>query len=108
MPRNKRDVESGLLAKGFILEDDHHHFFVYWTIDGRKTRARTKTSHTKKHKDIGDNLLSQMAQQCKVTRSQFLDLVDCPMDRTRYESVLVERGELPGAGSSQKTDRKVR
>ena len=42
MPRNKRDVESGLLAKGFILEDDHHHFFVYWTIDGRKTRARTK------------------------------------------------------------------
>jgi hypothetical protein len=95
MPRAKRDLEAGLVAKGFIQDDNDHHFFVYWTLDGRKSRARTKTSHTQKRKDIGDNILTQMAQQCKMTKSQFLELVDCPMDRVRYEAVLAERGELP-------------
>ena len=94
MPRNKKSVESALLAKGFQQDNNDHHFFVYFTTDGRKTRARTKTSHTAKMKDIPENLLSQMAKQCKVTRAEFLNLVDCPMDRRRYEEVLTERGEL--------------
>jgi hypothetical protein len=45
-------------------------------------------------KDVPDNLLSQMAVQCKLTRQQFLNLVDCPMSRDGYEAALVERGEL--------------
>lgn len=94
MPRSKKSVESALLTKGFQQDNNDHHFFVYFTQDGRKTRARTKTSHTAKMKDIPDNLLSQMAKQCKVTRAEFLDLVDCPMDRQRYEVVLTERGEV--------------
>ena len=94
MPRNKKSVEAALLAKGFQQDNNDHHFFVYFATDGRKTRARTKTSHTAKMKDIPENLLSQMAKQCKVTRAQFLNLVDCPLDRQGYEEVLIERGEI--------------
>lgn len=94
MPRDKRDVEAGLRNKGFVQDNNDHHFFVYWTLDGRKTRARTKTSHTQRYKDIGDGLLAEMARQCKLTKPQFLSLIDCPMAREQYEAALTERGEL--------------
>jgi len=94
MPRPKREIEAALQAKGFVLADADHHFFVYMTAAGKKTRARTKTSHTSKMKDVPDNLLSAMAKQCKLSKSQFLELVDCPMSRERYERVLTDSGEL--------------
>ncbi len=94
MPREKVVVEAALLAKGFEKREGDHHYFVYVTTDGRKTRAHTKTSHTPKMKDIPDNLLGQMAQQCYLTKPQFLDLVDCPMDRVAFEAALREREML--------------
>ncbi len=94
MPRAKRAIEDALQAKGFMPSEGDHHFFVYIATNGKKTRARTKTSHTAKMKDVPDNLLSEMAKQCKLTKAQFLELVDCPMNRQRYEQVLTERGEL--------------
>ncbi len=94
MPRNKKDVEKALQGKGFIQTDNDHHFFVYVPKEGQKTRARTKTSHGSKMKDIPDKLLSQMAKQCKITNSEFLNLIDCPLDRDGYEELLSQKGEL--------------
>ena len=94
MPRPRKTVESTLQAKGFERIEADHHYFVYMTKDGRKTRARTKTSHSPKVKDIADNLLGQMARQCLLTKPEFLRLVDCPMDRDAYERKLVELGEI--------------
>lgn len=94
MPRPRGDVESALQAKGFDRVESDHHYFVYMTKDGRKTRARTKTSHSPKVRDIADNLLGQMARQCLLTKPDFLRLVDCPMDRDAYERQLVDRGEI--------------
>lgn len=62
MPRSKSQVESALLNKGFRKDEGDHHNFIYYTQDGMKTTVRTKTSHTKKMKDIPDNLLSAMAR----------------------------------------------
>ncbi len=45
-------------------------------------------------RDIPDNIIGQMAKQCYLTRPQFLDLVDCPMDRTAFEDVLSSRDVL--------------
>ena len=42
-------------------------------------------------------LLSEMARQCKLTKGQFVELVDCPLSRAEYEQVLVRSGELPSA-----------
>lgn len=81
VPREKKSVEAGLKAKGFQLQESHHHYFIYWTLEGKKTRARTHTSHTPKMKDIPDNLLPQMARQCFLNKAQFLELIDCPLSR---------------------------
>jgi hypothetical protein len=92
MPRPKSKVESALLAKGFQKNEKDHHYFIYFTTDGKKTTARTKTSHSKKIKDIPDNLLSQIAKQCFLTKTEFLNLVDCPLNQEMYEDILQKQG----------------
>lgn len=64
------------------------------TIEGKKTSVRTKTSHTPKMKDIPDNLLSQMAKQCKLSKNDFFRLLDCLLSREEYEAILKEQGTL--------------
>ncbi len=91
MPRPKASVVRALKAKGFEEASGDHVFLIYYTSEGLKTGIRTKTSHTPKMKDIPDNLLPQMAKQCKLTNPDFLKLVDCPMSRVEYEQQLRER-----------------
>ncbi len=90
MPRNKQDVEQSLKRKGFMRKEGDHHYFVYHTMSGLKTAIFTKTSHTPKMRDIPDNLLGQMARQCRLSKSEFLDLVDCPLSREEYEAKVVK------------------
>ena len=90
MPRNKQDVEQSLKRKGFMRKEGDHHYFVYHTMSGLKTAIFTKTSHTPKMRDIPDNLLGQMARQCRLSKSEFLDLVDCPLSREVYEAKVVK------------------
>ena len=91
MPREKRQIESSLVAKGFEQREGDHHFYAYWSKAGKKTAVFTKTSHTPKMKSIPDELLSLMARQCKLTKQQFLELVDCPMNRDSYELILAAK-----------------
>lgn len=93
MPRDKRDVEGGLTNKGFRLQEGDHHYYVYWSEDGKKSMAKTKTSHGSM-RDISDDLLSKMARQCGVTKQSFLKLVDCPLTRREYETLLKQAGKL--------------
>ncbi len=88
MQRDKRQVESALETKGFNRTEGDHSYFYYCTFEGKKTTARTKTSHTPKMKAISDDLLGKMARQCHLTKQQFLNLVDCPLNRQGYEDLL--------------------
>jgi hypothetical protein len=92
MPRAKRLVEAGLLNKGFQSRDSHHKFFVYHTTQGMKTAVRTRTSQG--GSELDDFLLGQMAKQCKLSKSDFLRLVDCPMTQPEYQELLVTLGEV--------------
>ncbi len=100
MPRPKSKVESALLGKGFEKTEKDHHYFIYFTTDRKKTTARTKTSHSKKMKDIADNLLSQMAKQCYLTKTEFLNLVDCPLSQDMYEDILQKQGIIETSATS--------
>ena len=93
MPRDKRDVEAGLESKGFQKVDGDHHYYVYWSAGGKKSMAKTKTSHGS-GRDVSDDLLSKMARQCGVTKANFLKLVDCPLQRPDYENLLRQAGKL--------------
>ncbi|BAQ67120.1 hypothetical protein [Geminocystis sp. NIES-3709] len=94
MQRDKSKVEKGLLTKGFRVNENDHHYFIYYTQECKKTTVKTKTSHTKKMKTISDHLLSQMAKQCRLTKSDFLDLIDCPLTQDKYEQILKDRDIL--------------
>ena len=89
MPRAKKDVESGLLAKGFQQSDSHHHYFVYHDLAGKKTPVKTKTSHG--GKDLDDSLLGLMARQVRLSKKQFVDLIDCPLTRQAYNRIVAAR-----------------
>lgn len=92
MPRKQDDVEKSLLKKGFLAGGGDHNFFIYHSKVGKKTIVRTKTSHG--GKDVDDNLLSQMAKQCKLTNKDFGRLIDCPLSRDDYEALLVAAGHV--------------
>lgn len=88
MPRPKDDVEKALVKKGFIKKNGDHHYFVYHNLSGKKTAVFTKTSHTPKMREIPDNLISQMARQCRLDKQSFLNLVDCPLSQPEYEALV--------------------
>lgn len=92
MPRKQADVEKSLLNKGFLSGGGDHNYFLYHSKAGKKTIVRTKTSHGAR--EIDDNLLAQMAKQCKLTNKDFGLLIDCPLSRDQYESKLIAVGAV--------------
>lgn len=90
MPRKQAEVERSLTNKGFVAGGGDHNYFFYYSKSGKKTIIRTKTSHGSR--EIDDNLLAQMAKQCKLSNKDFSLLVDCPLSREDYELRLVMQG----------------
>jgi predicted RNA binding protein YcfA (HicA-like mRNA interferase family) len=94
MPLERSDIEAILEKKGFARSQGDHRFFTYWSIEGVKTSVWTKTSHGTKYKTIGDDLVRDMAKQCGLTSPQFKRLIDCPLNRKEYESILIDSGRI--------------
>jgi predicted RNA binding protein YcfA (HicA-like mRNA interferase family) len=92
MPRKQSDVEKSLLLKGFQKSNGDHHYFNYYSTAGKKTRVFTKTSHGSR--EIDDGLLRLMARQVKLSKADFDDLIDCPLDRNTYEKKLIEKAAI--------------
>ena len=90
----RREIEAALKRKGFRQSNSNHKFFIYFTKEGKKTKAFTKTSHGTGHKDVGPGLVSSMARQCQLTNQEFDDLVKCPLSRDQYERTLEKRGAI--------------
>ncbi|MBF0112991.1 MAG: hypothetical protein HQK74_09700, partial [Desulfamplus sp.] len=69
MQRDARKIEASLQSKGFERSEGDHSYFLYRTTNGKKSTAKTKTSHSPKMKSIGDPILGKMATQCCLTKS---------------------------------------
>ncbi|MDR2427078.1 MAG: hypothetical protein LBD46_07895 [Endomicrobium sp.] len=90
--RDRETIKENLQKKGFNLKDGGDHWrFIYYSKDGKKTAVHTKISRGTKYKMLRDNLLAQMAKQCKLVKSDFKDLIDCPLSRDVYEKKLEEQ-----------------
>lgn len=87
-------VERALQRKGFRKREGDHSFFIYYTLDGKKTPVRTKTSHGSSHRDIGSEIASRMARQCRLGSVDFERLVDCSLSQAEYEELLEEQGAV--------------
>jgi hypothetical protein len=87
MPLDRTDVEAALQQKGFQCESGKdHRYFTYYTTQNKKSSIYTKTSHGTKYKKLGDDLVSQMSKQCKLSTKQFKELVTCTLSRDSYEA----------------------
>ncbi len=80
-------ARQSLLKKGFIQADKDHHYFLYYN-EG-KVITKTKVSHN--DQDIGDSLISKMYKQCQISKSQFFDLINCPLDEDGYKELLRQK-----------------
>lgn len=61
------------------VADSHHHYFIYYSLEGKKTSVKTKTSHGQRQ--ISDDLIAKMARQLKVSRSVFLNSTPKPKEK---------------------------
>ncbi len=85
MPLKSRIIKAGLENKGFIMDNQGHHIYFRMFVDGKDIGAWTYISHG--HSDIGDDLLSMMAKQLKLNKSQLIDLIECPMSKEEFLEV---------------------
>lgn len=94
MPSKNARIHASLLKKGSRASQGDHGCFISYTLDGKKTPVRTKTSHTPKMKDVPDPLLGEMGKPCRLTRPRFLELIDCSLDQPTYEDRLRDQGTI--------------
>ncbi len=94
MVLNKKKAYRNLKKKGFVDCEYHSedHKYLEYTHEG-KVILFTKFSNGSK-KDLDNYLISQMSKQCKLSKSDFADLVNCPLSKDNYIKKLKENGLL--------------
>lgn len=94
MNLERAKVQANLPRKGFVETDDRRHIFYHFHFEGKKTHIRTQVSHGTKYKTLGEDLVSSMAKQCKVTTKNFRGLAECTVSHDDYIDLLKQSGEL--------------
>jgi hypothetical protein len=78
------------LKKGFKEDRGRKDIFYYFYYNGKKSHIFTKMSHNPG--DLDEWHISQMATQIKLTKKQFVDLVDCPLlEKDLIEIYLIKK-----------------
>lgn len=94
MQIERRDIEAGLLAKGFVQHDSGHRYF-YHEFNGKRTGAYTYTSYGSSHKIYGDNLIQMMKRQLRLDSVRMvIDLIRCPLSGADYNEILRRKGAI--------------
>lgn len=85
---------KNLKKKGFEDSKDHSndHKYLEFHYNG-KMILYTKLSHGSKS-DLNNYLIKQMSTQCKLSKKDFADLVNCPLSAEQYIEKLKELGEI--------------
>jgi hypothetical protein len=89
--RKTKEIEVGLLRKGFRKFNKRHKQFIFYVGENR-TNISTLISHG--IDEYGDSLLSKMAKQLNLERRKFNDLLDCPMSEEEYFNLMIEKGVI--------------
>ncbi len=88
---NSTDTLKNLRKKGFN-ESNRDHKFLELNHLG-KLILHTKISHGGGH-DLDNFLIKKMAEQCKLSKQEFIDLAKCPLSKEEYLKILKEKGLL--------------
>lgn len=85
--RTKKAIVKALKKKGFEANPSKDHVVLIYLHDGKRTGVSTKVSHGS-DKDVREPLIAKMAKQCRLTKAEFLDLVDCDLEEPDYRKKL--------------------
>lgn len=90
---DSKKAYKNLKKKGFIDSESHScdHKYLDLFFEG-KYIGYTKLSHGSG--DLTDYLIKQMSDQCKLSKQQFADLVNCPLSKDDYIEILRGKGYL--------------
>jgi len=91
--RSGRSIDSAMQKKGFLRNSDAdhvHYYFLHST--GARTRIKTKMSHGMMGSTLSAKLIGDMAKQLHLSKKQFLELIDCPLDENGYRQILRDAG----------------
>lgn len=94
MVLDKKKAYKNLKRKGFVDSVNHskdHKYLEFYHKE--KMVLYTKVSHGSKN-EIDNHLIKQMASQCKLSKQEFADLVNCPMSSEKYIEILGEKDIL--------------
>jgi len=90
---DRSDAVRSLQKKGFHLVISGDHLYFHHEFEGKRTVPYTKISHSKKRKDIGNDLLLSMRKQLRLdTNRDTADLLSCPMDGDTFNSKMKAKG----------------
>ena len=88
--RKGRDIDAALRKKGFSRDTSGDHVFYFF---GKTRIIKTKMSHGMLGSTIGAGLIGDMAIQLRLSKEQFLDLVDCTLDADGYQEIIESLGD---------------
>lgn len=94
MVLDKNKALKNLKSKGFSIakhKSVDHHYLEFYHND--LLILYTKISHGSK-KDIDSYLIKQMSDQCKLSKSDFAELVNCTLSQEGYIDILSEKGYI--------------
>ncbi len=91
---SKKKAYKNLKKKGFADAPNKSvdHKYLEYFVDG-KMILYTKVSHGS-DEDLREPLIKQMSVQCKLSKQQFCDLVNCPLSAEEYKHILESKGEF--------------
>ncbi len=88
-----KDICSALKKKGFSEDTDSHHIYYRLFYNGKKTEVHTFISHGLP--EYGDSLIGKMKKQlCLQSKTEFQNLIECPMTKEEYINLLIQRGNI--------------
>ena len=83
--RKGRDIDAALCKKGFSRNKSSDHFrYAFVGVP----YVRTMISHGVLGDSIGADLISRMSRQLRLSKKQFLDLIDCNLDAGGYRAII--------------------
>lgn len=87
----KNNVINSLMKKGF-RPDNRSHKYLYLYVNEKRTGIFTYVSWGSS--EIDDYLIGKMSNQVRLDKTQFIDLVECPLSENEYLAELRKNGDL--------------
>jgi hypothetical protein len=89
---SSKKISASLVKKGFLEIEDRADKKYYLTLDGKKVGIHTFVSHGTK--EYGERLIGEMKKQLRLSKKEFIDLIDCPMTKEDYIQLLIKKGYI--------------